>query len=107
MGEKMIIVATTVLNEKEGNSIVGELSYLTWYDENAIIDYDYLNGRKEFLENWVHDKLTSSSKYKNLYNVTLIVKYWRIGRSILIPENNRTLQIRELIFKEDIKFDEI
>jgi hypothetical protein len=33
----MKIVATTTLHEKEGDSNVGEHTYLTWHDENALI----------------------------------------------------------------------
>jgi hypothetical protein len=102
----MKIVATTILKEKEGESNVGEHSYSTWHDESALIDYDYLQERKVFVEDKVHDRLISNPDYKNLYNVTLNVKYWQIGSSIYTAENHQTKQIKKTISIESLKSDE-
>jgi hypothetical protein len=102
----MKIVATTILNEKEWDSNVGEHSYSTWHDESALIDYDYLQERKVFVEEWVHDKLESNQNYKDLYNVTLIVKYWQIGSTIYTVENHQTKQLKQEISIGDYSLDE-
>jgi hypothetical protein len=104
MSANMKIVASAVLHEKEGDSYIGEHSYLTWHDENALIDYDYLHERKVFVEDWVHDKLISS--YENLYNVTLNVKFWQIGSNKYIVENHQTKQIKKAISNEGLTLDE-
>ncbi|WP_176522609.1 hypothetical protein [Bacillus sp. AFS096315] len=102
----MKIVATAVLYEKEGDSHIGEFSYLTWHDENALIDYEYLHERKVFVEDYIHDKLIINPKYKNLYNVTLNVKNWQIGSCIYTLENHRTKKIKKATSNGEFNINE-
>lgn len=106
MSANMKIVATTILNKKDEDIYIGEKSYLTWHDENALIDYDYLYGRVEYIEDWVHDKLISLPKYNKLCKVTLNVKYWQVGSTIYTVENHKTKQIKEAISNEKLNLDE-
>ncbi|MCM3725099.1 hypothetical protein M3226_05225 [Neobacillus cucumis] len=85
---------------------MGEHSYLTSHDENAVIDYDYLYECARLVECWVEDKLTSNPKYKNLYNVTLDVKHWQIGSTIFTIENHETKQISRATSNQGLTMDE-
>ncbi|MDQ0972423.1 hypothetical protein QFZ31_002301 [Neobacillus niacini] len=107
MSADMKIVASSILKEFGREKYVyGDISYLTWHDENALIDYDYLYERVEFVEDWLHDKLTYNSKYKNLSEVRLNVKYFQIGSVIYTVENHQTKQIKKAISNESLTLDE-
>lgn len=103
---EMKIVGAVILHE--GNTdvyIEGLQTFLVWheYDEEAMVDYNYLYRKVAFTEDWIHDKLIYH--YEDLRDVTIDVKQWEIGETIYTVKNHQKKRIKKTISTNASKSD--